>query len=165
MTKPDARSVKLPAGVRTAWDEVTRAGFIALGCFFLTLGIIGAFLPVMPTTVFLIGAAWAFGRSSPRLENWMLEHPRLGPSLIAWRAHGAIPRRAKFAACVGKAIGFIVFLLAARPAPWLAVLVFTVLATVAIWIVRRPEPAIPEHSVYGEPPFGIGITMGSASCD
>ena len=59
--------------------------YLSLGLFFTLLGIIGAFLPVMPTTVFLIGALFCFTQSSPRLENWLLQHPKYGPSLVAWR--------------------------------------------------------------------------------
>ena len=78
-----------------------RAGFLALGGLMLALGIVGAFLPVMPTTIFLIVAAWCFGRSSPRLEAWMLDHPRFGLALRQWREEGAVPLRAKLMAVFG----------------------------------------------------------------
>ena len=73
--------------LRRAFGEGQRVGFLALGGLMLALGIIGAFLPVMPTTIFLILAAWCFGRSSPRLESWMLDHQRFGPALRQWREH------------------------------------------------------------------------------
>lgn len=117
----------------------SRIGFILLGCFFVLLGIIGALLPVMPTTVFLIAAAWAFGKSSPRLENWLLSHPKFGPVLVAWRKSGAIPRKGKIAACTGISIGFIIFMLTAHPSWWLALIVFVFMFISAIWIVSRPE--------------------------
>lgn len=130
---PEPRDPKRPAGA-------LRAGWLALGLLFVALGLIGAVLPLMPTTIFLIFAAGSFARSSPRLEAWLLEHPRFGPALRAWRREKAIPRRAKIAACVGIAGGFVVFVLAVHPhlIPTLAVAL--VLALVAAWIVTRPAP-------------------------
>lgn len=119
--------------------EARQAGFITLGCLFLLLGFIGALLPVMPTTIFLILAAWCFGRSSPRLEAWMLDHQRFGPVLRDWREHGAMPRRAKWLACTGMAIGYAVFWLGAQPASWLALAVAVAMLACAAWIVARPE--------------------------
>jgi uncharacterized membrane protein YbaN (DUF454 family) len=126
---------------RAALHASRRAGFVVLGFVFLALGIIGAFLPVMPTTIFLILAAWSFGRSSPRLEAWMLDHPRFGGVLRDWRAHGAIPRRAKWMACGGIALGYALFWLSGHPPLWLAILVAAAMLACAIWIVTRPEPA------------------------
>jgi hypothetical protein len=73
----------------------TRALWVALGVVATALGIVGAFLPLLPTTPFLLLAAYAFSRSSPRLHAWLLTHPRLGPPINRWQAHGAISRRAK----------------------------------------------------------------------
>ncbi len=64
--------------------------YIGVGWVFTGLGIIGAFVPVMPTTPFLLVALWAFSKSSPRLQKWLLEHPRFGPTLRDWHKYGAI---------------------------------------------------------------------------
>lgn len=71
---------------------------LALGCACVGLGMAGAVLPVLPTTPFLLVAAWAFARSSRRLRTWLYGHPRFGPTLVAWHEHRAVPRRAKVAA-------------------------------------------------------------------
>lgn len=117
-----------------------RLAFHALGWAFVALGAIGAVLPVMPTTIFLIGAAWAFGRSSPRLEARLLGDPRFGPALRAWRDHRALSRRGKLCASAGIAAGYASFYFLSAPPPWLALTVFAAMAAVALWLVRRPEP-------------------------
>ncbi|MCP5152927.1 MAG: YbaN family protein [Ectothiorhodospiraceae bacterium] len=71
------------------------ASYLVLGWVCVALGVIGAFLPVMPTTVFLLVAAWAFARSSPRWHRWLREHPRFGAVIRGWEEHRAMPRRAK----------------------------------------------------------------------
>ena len=118
----------------TSW--LLRAAGVAL----VGLAVIGVFLPLMPTTIFLILAAACFARSSPRLETWLMTHPRFGPPLRAWREEGAVPRKAKVAACLGIAGGFAVFWFTAHPEPWLALLVAAVLALIAAYVVSRPAP-------------------------
>ncbi|WP_210210069.1 YbaN family protein [Rhizobium grahamii] len=59
------------------------------------LGLIGLFCPLTPTTIFLILAAWFFGRSSPHFETYLLEHPRLGPPFRNWRESRAISPKGK----------------------------------------------------------------------
>lgn len=65
------------------------------GCLSVCLGIIGIFLPLLPTTPFLLLAAACFFRSSPRLYEWLLRHKHLGPYVRNFREHKAIPLRAK----------------------------------------------------------------------
>lgn len=71
-----------------------------LGLLSLVLGFIGAFVPLLPTTPFVLLAAWAFLRSSPKMHSWLLEHKIFGPSLKDWEDHGAISTKAKFIAIV-----------------------------------------------------------------
>lgn len=75
-----------------------RGLFLAGGLVALVVGFVGIALPLLPTVPFWILAAWCFTRSHPRLEGWLLTHPRAGPSIRAWRERGAIGRRGKLAA-------------------------------------------------------------------
>lgn len=59
---------------------------IIAGWFFIALGVLGIFLPLLPTTIFLLMAAWCFARSSQRFHHWLLSHPRLGPFIEAWQS-------------------------------------------------------------------------------
>ncbi len=122
---------------------MTRALYLVLGLGFTGLGIAGAFLPLLPTTVFLILAAGCFARSSPRLEAWILNHKQFGPLVRDWRAHGAIPRKAKVLACAGMAGGFVIFFLSAHPATWLALAVAGALGLCAAFVVSRPGGSRP----------------------
>ncbi|EKU73369.1 MULTISPECIES: YbaN family protein [Sphingomonadales] len=117
-----------------------RTGWLFLGLLCVGLGLIGAFVPLLPTTIFMILAAGCFARSSPRLETWLLDHPRFGPTLLAWRAERAIPRAGKRAACIGIAIGYALFWIGAKPALGLGVTVAAVMAACVAWIVTRPAP-------------------------
>jgi uncharacterized membrane protein YbaN (DUF454 family) len=117
-----------------------RAMYFTFGCLMLALGFVGAFLPVMPTTIFLIFAAWCFARSSPRLEAWLLDHPRFGPGLRQWRDHGAVPFRAKLMAVAGMVAGYGLFWIASEPSPLAAWTVAAVMVASAIYVASRPEP-------------------------
>ncbi len=111
--------------------------YLASGFLCLGLAVIGALLPVMPTTVFVILAAYCFARSSPRMERRLLDHPRFGPHIARWREHGAINRTGKKAAAAAFAIS-IVIALALTPMPWPLVTIAAALI-VGGWIWTRPE--------------------------
>lgn len=113
---------------------------LALTC--LLLGVIGAFLPVMPTVPFVLLAAWAASRGWPRLEAWLLDHRTFGPHIHDWRRHRAVSRQAKWFA--SGALAFSAISLQFMPLPewgewarWAAPLVFV---AVLLWMWRRPEP-------------------------
>ncbi len=124
--------------VSTSPMSVPRVFFFCLGCVMLALGLIGAVTPLLPTTIFLIAAAGCFARSSPRLEAWLLDHPRFGPTLRDWRAHGAISRPAKAMACTGMTVGYGLFWLGAQPGALLASGVGALMGACALYVVSRP---------------------------
>ncbi|MBV7482639.1 YbaN family protein [Bordetella sp. BOR01] len=119
-----------------------RRAYWALGMLMLALAIVGAVLPVMPTTIFVILAAACFGRASPRWEAYLLQHPRFGPSLVAWREQGAISVRGKSFAVAGISLGLVVFWYTTQPVLWLGLLVSGFMAGCAIWVVSRPAPRV-----------------------
>lgn len=68
---------------------------IAVGCASLATGVVGMFVPLLPTTCFLLLAAWCFGRSSPRLHRWMYYNRWFGTYLRDYRSGRGIPRAVK----------------------------------------------------------------------
>lgn len=118
-----------------------RTAYFVLGWLMVALGLIGAVLPIMPTTIFIILAAWCFGRSSPRFEKWLLEHRIFGPTLVQWREHGAVPKRVKWIACSGMAFGYATFFCFARPTPLLGGVVALFFIACAAYVLSRPSLA------------------------
>ncbi len=102
------------------------------------LALLGMVLPVLPTVPFLIVAAWAGSRGWPRLETWLLEHPRHGPAIRRWRDNGAIPRRAKWLATTMMVVSATVLALMAVPG-WVKLAAPSMMAGVAVWLWRRPD--------------------------
>ena len=84
--------------VKEAKNLLARWLWVALGCLFVGLGAIGAVVPGMPTTVFLVLAAACFIRSSQRLYDWLISDKTFGPYLKDYREGKGIPLRAKVVA-------------------------------------------------------------------
>ena len=87
----------------------------SLVILFIILGFIGALLPGMPTTVFLILAAWAASKGWPQVDAWLMNHPKYGATLRAWRANGTVPRKAKWIASIMMLISSVMMLLTNAP--------------------------------------------------
>jgi uncharacterized membrane protein YbaN (DUF454 family) len=110
----------------------------SLGLLFLALGLVGVVLPVMPTTPFLLVAAAAFAKSSPRLHGWLLGHPVFGPPIRNWEEHGAIAPWAKRLAVGMMAVSFAAALVLGLP--WWALLAQGLLMGAgAVFVLTRPS--------------------------
>ncbi len=120
-------------------NPLVRALWLAFGLLSLGLGILGIFLPLLPTTALVILAAFCFARGSQRLHDWLTGHPRFGPPIEAWRRHGAISRGAKQLAVFTMLLVLLVSL--ALKVPWSVLgIQAAVLVAVAVFILTRPLP-------------------------
>lgn len=113
--------------------------FLLLGHLCLVLGIIGAFLPVLPTTPFLLLAAYLYSKSSDRLHNWIIAHKYLGPPLKDWQESGVIGLKAKWLATIMilLVIGWRFPIL--NIALWIKIFASSVLLAVLVFIWTRPS--------------------------
>ena len=110
----------------------------------LVLAVIGIFLPIMPTVPFVLLAAWAATKSSPRLSHWLENHPRMGPPIREWRQGGVVSRGAKWWATTMMSTGALFMMAVVRPL-WIPLGVCAIMLAVGIWLWLRPE----------QPPSGI----------
>ena len=147
MSEPPLPSAS-PRAVQKPLQAVRQGLYLALALASLLLGVVGAFLPVLPTTPFVLLAAWAAARSSPRLLNWLENHTVFAPMIRDWRRGGVVSRRAKWMATLMMAASGAYLLWSSHPrwAAWVAIVCMT---TVASWLWRRPEHASSEGKAAG----------------
>jgi len=103
----------------------------------MAVGFVGVFVPLLPTTPFVLLAALCYSRGSERFHVWLHEHPRFGPMIHSWREHGAIGRRAKVAAAITVVVS-ITFSVIRLDLPWNAVALLVGIA-VLTFILTRPS--------------------------
>jgi uncharacterized membrane protein YbaN (DUF454 family) len=139
--EPKVDRPHIPAGKRYV--------LLALGLFFTAVGIVGAFLPLIPTTPLLILAVWAFSGSSERLHGWLLNHRRFGPPLQRWRTHRVVPWRAKITAwsMMAASLAYTIFV---RRASWQLVAAIAALMAIAVWYVATKPSRMPEDEPTGD---------------
>ena len=111
-----------------------------LGFLLLGLGAIGLFLPIWPTTIFWIGAAMSFARSSPRMRDWIYARPKFGPEIRAFIEQGTLSRTSKTGAIAGMVLasGISTAVLWGHWG-WLAV-ALGLIAIGAVYVLSRPAP-------------------------
>ena len=105
----------------------------------LGLGLVGIVLPGLPTVPFVLLAAFAAARGSLRLHHWLLAHRQFGPVIANWERGGAVSRRAKSLAIGMMAVCALVLFITA-PQAWMGATGSGIMAVVALWLWRRPEP-------------------------
>lgn len=117
----------------------SRILYFALGWLFFTTGLVGAFLPVLPTTPFMILALWMFSKSSKRFHQWLYHHRVFGPSLQKWQQHRVIPVKAKMASVSMMSLSFI-YMLIYSPVSWqMDVLIGLFMLIGACYVLSKPS--------------------------
>ena len=120
-------------------SPVVRAALIAAGTAFLVLGIVGIFLPLLPTTPFVLLAAACYARGSRRFYDWLLANRTFGPMILEWRQHGSIPYRTKVTAIVLMSVTLAVSIVFFVESTVLQLALATMGAVLAIWMYSIPS--------------------------
>ncbi len=107
-----------------------RKAYVGLGHVCVALGVVGAFVPIMPTVDFLIVAAACYAKGNPALRRKLLAHPRLGPPIRDWEEHRAVSRRGKLIGIAMVTVGIAVSIAWGVEATWLRVLLAAIWAGV-----------------------------------
>lgn len=119
--------------------------FAGLGTLFVLLGVLGIFLPVLPTTPFLLLAAACYARSSRRIYHWLLHHPHFGPLIREWREYRSMPYRAKRKALLLIVLSFAISIVFFVPG-WQGKLAMGIGGLMLfVWIARIPSRDAPSR--------------------
>ena len=110
-----------------------------LGVVSTSIGLVNAFVPILPTTIFLIIGAWAFGKGAPHWREKLLQHRRFGKPLRDWEDGGRVSRRGKILAVVGISVSWVISVYFVG-LTWIIGVVGLFLAGLAIWLATRPLP-------------------------
>jgi len=117
---------------------IKRILLIIAGVLSLVLGVIGAFVPLLPTVPLVLLAAYCFGRSSERLHQWLIRHRYFGPIIDNFQAGKGIPRRVKYRtiAIIWLSMSFSCWMVAKL---WLCVMLICIGLAVSIYLLRLPD--------------------------
>ncbi|MCE0488893.1 DUF454 family protein [Pantoea sp. Mb-10] len=110
---------------------------LSLGWLAIALGTLGIVLPLLPTTPFMLLAAWCFARSSPRFHHWLMWRSPFGRYLRHWQQHRAMPPGAKGRAIALIAISFALSLYLVKVL-WVRVMLLILLLTLLFFLWRIP---------------------------
>ena len=125
-----------------------KLALMAAGWISLSLGVLGIFLPLLPTTPFVLLAAYCFSKSSQRLHHWLIHQPQLGPMILNWERYGSISKRAKVTATVAMIVLFSFSLFILSMGILLKGILMGIATGVLCFIWTRP---LPPYDSVGEP--------------
>lgn len=125
-------------GALAMGDFIGKTGFRILSYISIGLAIAGVALPLLPTTPFVLLAAFFASKGSPVFAEWLDNHPRFGPAIAQWRARRAVPVKAKALACLMMAVSWTVLFLLGAPAMMLAISGLFLSGT-ACYLLTRPN--------------------------
>lgn len=120
-----------------------RTLYFSLGWLFFALGFIGVFLPILPTTPFMLLALWCFARSSDRFHNWLYHHKLFGPPLQQWEQYRVIPPYAK-AISVTFMSASLVLVYGFYDVHWALSIAMTLVIAYGLWFVLTKPSYPPE---------------------
>ena len=119
--------------------------YLLLGWFSLITGIIGIFLPLLPTTPLVLLAAWCFSRSSDRFHSWLINHKFFGPIVRDWQSSDGIPRRARNRAILFMWSGMLISILLVSRF-WATIGLVCIGLCVSVYLLRMPLRSEPNAS-------------------
>ena len=136
------------------WNTyIKRHLLLALGGLSMAIGIVGIFLPLLPTTPFMLLALWAFSKSSQRFHDYLWNHPRFGATARNWQQHRVVPRSAKISALLVIATSSLLLLFVLDVPRWAAISAVSFMSLSLSWLLTRPEkPAAGARGVIAPKP-------------
>jgi len=129
---------KEPLATSASIYSFKRLGLLAVGWVAVTLGIVGIVLPLLPTTPFLLLAAFCFSRSSPHFHHWLMNHPWFGEYITNFQSGRGMTKRVKISTVlllwlsIGLSVIFFVGII------WVKLLLLTIALCVSVYIISRP---------------------------
>jgi len=125
--------------------------FLGLGCLAVVIGVVGLFVPLLPTTPFMLLAAACFARASRRFYNWLLNNRTFGPAILEWRQNRSIPYRTKIVAILAMAVTLSASILLVVTEPWMQACLAGLGVLLALGLYRIPSrddprrPTVSDH--------------------
>lgn len=120
-------------------NKIKKYTYISIGVLLTIIGIIGAFLPILPTTPFLLAAIYFFSKSSDKLQNWILNHKKFGPPIKQYYYHKKLDKKIKTKAYLLLWLSIIISSIALYPRYVHIIILFAIAILVTIKIYSIPS--------------------------